>query len=365
MIPNETDKDELNQKLFLLINRMFWVVIILVAGLIAIPFIFISDSKKSSMNIASNSDTSISMKDKIASIVYWKAPDINSITDPDKKKQILYGRDLIAHTSKYLGPAGKVMKITNGMNCQNCHLEAGTKVFGNNYGSVAPNYPKFRARSGTIENIYKRVNDCIQRSLNGKALDTTGKEMQAIAAYINFLGKDVEKGKKAEGSGFKDLAYLDRAADPTKGQSVFMAKCQSCHQSDGQGMQPGDKIEYVYPPLWGDHSFNDGAGLNRISNFAKYVKYNMPLGVNYLSSQLSDEEAWDVSAFVLSQTRPKGNISKDWPDISKKPVDHPFGPYADIYAESQHKFGPFKPIVDAQKNRESLVKDKVSVNTKK
>ncbi|KXK29115.1 MAG: cytochrome c class I, partial [Bacteroidetes bacterium OLB12] len=117
------------------------------------------------------------------------------------------------HTAAYLGPKGSVKAISNGLNCQNCHLDAGTKVFGNNYGSVAATYPKFRARSGQEEDIYKRVNDCFERSLNGKPLAVDSKEMQAIKAYIEFLGKDVPKGEKAKGSGFKDLAYLDRAAD--------------------------------------------------------------------------------------------------------------------------------------------------------
>ena len=266
-------------------------------------------------------------------VTYWIAPDISTISDTNKKAQVEYGKELIAHTSKYLGPNGTVLKISNGMNCQNCHLQAGTVIYGNNYGSVASLYPKFRARSGGIEDIYKRVNDCIERSLNGKALDTAGKEMQAIVAYIKFLGSNVEKGKKAAGSGFKDLTYLDRAADPQKGLTVYIAKCQSCHYANGEGVFNADKTEYTYPALWGTTSFNDGAGLFRLSNFAKYVKYNMPQGTTYKAPQLTDEEAWDVAAFVVSQKRPHINVPKDWPDISKKPVDHPFGPYADNFSE--------------------------------
>lgn len=284
---------------------------------------------------------------------FWVAPDVASINDPGKKIIVSYGKELIAHTAKYLGPNGSVMQISNGMNCQNCHLDAGTRVFGNNYGSVASLYPKFRARSGSIEDIYKRVNDCFQRSLNGQGLDTLGKEMQAIKAYIEFLGSNVPKGEKAPGSGFKDLAFLDRAADPDKGKQVYLSKCVSCHQPDGQGTLLADKSEYAFPPLWGPSSYNDAAGLYRISNFAKYVKYNMPLGATHQSTQLSDEEAWDVAAFVNSQPRPHKDVPQDWPDISKKPIDHPFGPYADQFSEKQHKYGPFKPIQDAKKKAEA------------
>lgn len=277
---------------------------------------------------------------------YWIAPDIESIKDSILKKQVLYGKDLIAHTSKYLGPKGSVKSISNGMNCQNCHLDAGTRIFGNNYGSVASTYPKLRARSGKIEDIYKRVNDCFERSLNGIALDTLSTEMQAIKSYIHFLGANVIKGEKAKGSGFKDLDYPDRSADVAKGKEIYNAKCLSCHQANGEGIMNPDGIEFTYPPLWGNKSYNDGAGLYRISNFAKYIKYNMPFGVHYDNPQLSDDEAWDLAAFVNSQPRPHKDVPLDWPDKSKKPVDHPFGPYADHFSEQQHKYGPFKPIAE-------------------
>jgi len=63
----------------------------------------------------------------------WKPADISLITDANLKQEVEYGKDLIAHTAKYLGPNGSVKQITNGMNCNNCHLDAGTKVWGNNY----------------------------------------------------------------------------------------------------------------------------------------------------------------------------------------------------------------------------------------
>jgi len=284
---------------------------------------------------------------------YWKPADLDQIKDAEKKELALYGQDLIAHTAKYLGPAGSVFQLSNGMNCQNCHLDAGTKVYGNNYGSVASTYPKFRGRSGQIEDIYKRVNDCFERSLNGSPLDTLSKEMTAIKTYIEFLGQNVPKNQQAKGSGLKDLAYLERPADPKLGKSIYIEKCQVCHLSDGQGQMTADGSEYIYPPLWGKHSYNNAAGLYRISNFAKYVKYNMPIGATHDNPLLTDEEAWDIAAFVNSQPRPVKKTPADWPDISKKPMDHPFGPYADPFDENQHKFGPFGPIIAFAKNKKS------------
>ncbi len=299
--------------------------------------------------LAETAPDSVIAAPQTTAATYWTAPNPEQMDDAALKAVVLYGKELIAHTAKYLGPQGSVAHISNGLNCQNCHLEAGTKVFGNNYGSVASTYPKFRARSGSMENIYKRVNDCFERSLNGTALDTNSKEMQAIAAYIRFLGKDVPKGKKAEGSGLKTLAYLDRAADPSKGKTAYTAKCQSCHQANGGGTLNPEGNEYTYPPLWGKNSYNDAAGLYRLSNFARYIHANMPLGATHENTLLTAEEAWDIAAYVNSQERPHKAVPNDWPDVSKKPVDHPFGPYSDAFAEKQHKYGPFKPMVAATK----------------
>jgi thiosulfate dehydrogenase len=280
---------------------------------------------------------------------YWSAPDTASLKEEPNAKQIRYGRDLIANTAFYYGPKGTLGHSTNGMNCQNCHPGAGTKLFANNYSAVTSTYPKFRERSGTVETIFKRVKECFNRGLNGPEPDTSGAEMQAMVAYIKWLGKNVEKGVKPEGAGVKDLAYMDRAADPQRGEKLYRIKCESCHAKNGEGKKTADGIAYQYPPLWGGHSYNIGAGLYRLSRFAGYIKFNMPQGTTFDNPQLSDEEAWDIAAFVNSQPRPSWNFSQDWPDIAGKPVDHPFGPYADNFSESQHKFGPFTAIASARK----------------
>ena len=259
---------------------------------------------------------------------------------------IAYGKQLIANTAYYLGPKGTVKPITNGLNCQNCHLEAGTKPFGNNYLSVASTYPKFRKRSGKITSITDRINGCLQRSLNGKPMDSTDHEMLAMAAYIKWVGSDTPKGETAYGSLVYKIPYLDRAADPVAGEAIYTAKCVSCHQADGQGLAAADGRTYTYPPLWGSHSYNDGAGLFRMSKLAGYVKMNMPFGASYENPQLTDEESWDVAAYINSKQRPEKDKSKDWPKLADKPIDHPFGPYADPFSENQHKYGPFKPIED-------------------
>ncbi len=281
----------------------------------------------------------------------WTAPSLytdNTLHGEDRAL-VVYGEELVAQTARYFGPQGSINPIANGMNCQNCHLNAGKKAWGNNYGAVASTYPRFRERSGTTESVAKRINDCFERSLNGVPLDTNSHEMKAMLAYINWVGNKVPKGEKPATSGIRTLRYLDRAADPLRGKKVYDTHCLSCHGANGDGQKEPGSTVYFYPPLWGPDSYNNGAGLFRLSRFAGYVYDNMPFNTaSHNAPVLSTEEAWDVAAFVNSQPRPSKELKQDWPDITKKPIDHPFGPYHDGFTEQQHKYGPFPPIENAR-----------------
>jgi thiosulfate dehydrogenase len=339
--PNQTT-------LLKLVNTLVFVVVLVLflLGLVS-GYLMIGPSKVEAFFDSKKTHTQLDNQVKVLP-TFWTAPDSTTIPVGEGGDEIRYGRKLIAHTSEYLGPKGKVMAISNGMNCQNCHLDAGTKIYGNNYSAVASTYPKFRPRSGTEETIEKRVNDCMERSLNGKPLSNESREMRAMVSYIKWVGKDVPKGETPKGAGLLELTYLDSSADSEKGKMLYDAKCTVCHGKNGEGIANASGTAWTYPPLWGNQSYNDGAGLYRLSRFAGYIKANMPLGATVDQPQLTDEECWHLAAYVNSLARPTMDKSKDWPDISKKPIDHPFGPFVDGFPENQHKFGPFKPIREKQ-----------------
>src|ERR1039457_5488748 len=90
----------------------------------------------------------------------WLPPDVKDIPNTKEGLQILYGRALIANTAYYFGPKGTIGNAGNGMNCRICHIEAGTKIYGNNFSRVAGGYPRFKDRIGSIESIEKKVEDC-------------------------------------------------------------------------------------------------------------------------------------------------------------------------------------------------------------
>lgn len=338
-------------------SLLILVMLLLVLMVAAITAMVVDPATVQAWFSSPTKDEPINQTTSIIESGFWKAPDASTIPTGTEGEEIKYGRELIANTSKYLGPKGSVKAISNGMNCQNCHLEAGTKTFGNNYSAVSSTYPKFRPRSGTQETIEKRVNDCLERSLNGQALPDDSREMKAIVAYIHWLGTDVPKGETPNGAGLVALEFLDRAANVSIGKNLYEEKCTVCHSKDGAGILNEDGTAWTYPPLWGDKSYNTGAGLYRLSFFARYIKANMPLGATHDAPMLTDEEAWDIAAYVNSLPRPSKDLSTDWPDISKKPIDHPFGPFTDGFSDHQHKLGPFKPI---QAKRKQLSDQKTS-----
>lgn len=274
----------------------------------------------------------------------WDPPDISNLPNTAEAALVRYGKELIANTALYLGPKGTVGTMSNGMNCQNCHLQAGTRVNGNCFALVACSYPKFKARSGLQESIEFRINDCMERSLNGRKLDSNSREMRAFVSYLKWLGRDVPKKNELKGMGIPQLPFLSRAASPASGKTGYANKCQRCHGINGEGLLKSDSSGYLYPPLWGQNSYNMSAGIYLISKLAGYIKFNMPYTDFAQEPQVSDDEAWDIAAYICSQPRPEKYFAADWPVKASKPVDYPFPPYADSFSPIRHKFGPFAAI---------------------
>jgi len=261
------------------------------------------------------------------------------------------GRDLITATYAHIGPEvpDRAKRFaSNNLACGNCHLQAGTKKFGIPLFGLLGEYPRYSARSGAPITIEDRFNACMTRSMNGRPLPVNSPEMQAMVAYIKFLSTGVSPGQLVPGLGTRNMPELDRPADPARGEAGYANVCVACHGPDGAGIRrslPTTDLGYMMPPLWGNDSFNDGAGMARLIRAANFLHFNMPHGVDYLNPQLSPEQAWDIAAYVVSRPRPhKAGLEKDFPDLLEKPVDAPYGPYADGFSEQQHKYGPFAPI---------------------
>jgi thiosulfate dehydrogenase len=281
----------------------------------------------------------------------WTVPEIGALPDDANGRQVRRGRDLITATYAHIGPEvpDPAKRFAgNNLACSNCHLNAGTVKFGIPLFGLFGEFPVYSARLGAEITIEQRLNACMTRSMNGRALPVDSPEMQAIVAYIKFLSTGVPPGRILPGLGVGKMPELDRAADPARGKGLYTNTCAVCHGNNGEGIRrslPTVDLGYMVPPLWGNDSFNDGAGMSRLITAANFIHFNMPHGTDYLNPQLKPEDAWDIAAYMISQPRPrKSGLDQDFPDLLAKPVDTPYGPYADGFTAEQHKYGPFAPI---------------------
>lgn len=285
----------------------------------------------------------------------WQVPDIEKLPDDKYGQMVRQGRDLVVETYKHIGPEVKDVSkryAGNNLACVSCHTDAGTRKFGNPWLGSYVSFPQYRGREDKVASIESRVNGCMERSMNGKKLPLDSEEMLAMVTYLQFLSTGMPVGEKLEGGGTLKLKALSRAADPVAGKQVYANTCVACHGEGGLGVRRGkvgDANGYQFPPLWGPDSYNTGAGMARVTLAAGFVKGNMPAGITHLNTVLTDEQAFDVAAYINSQPRPvKANLEADFPARGKKPLDAAFPPYTPGFSAEQHKYGPWPPIKAAR-----------------
>jgi len=206
----------------------------------------------------------------------------------DEGELIKYGRSLITDTPKYAGAY-----ITAGMSCAACHPSGGTIPHGGSLLGTYAKFPQWNNRAKRFITLQDRIAECFLYSMNGHPPAYTSRDMIAMVAYIAFLSRGAEVGKGFPNQGFVTVS-APAPANPSAGHKIYTTQCAACHGADGAGNHG------AFPPLWGPKSFNDRAGMN--TKMAAFVKANMPLG---RAGTLSDQEAVDVSAFVLSHDRPR------------------------------------------------------------
>ena len=238
------------------------------------------------------------------------APDPAPIPDGPVGEAIRYGEKILTQTRVYAKEY-----VGNGLNCTNCHLDKGRRAYSAPWVGVWGVFPEYRSRNAKVNLLEDRVNDCFERSMNGKALARDGDQMRAILAYMWWLSKDVVTGVDFPGRGFGTV-NPERAPDRLRGQRIYASACAVCHGEAGQGRW-GPTGDYNFPPLWGPQSFTIGAGMARLNTAAAFVKFNMPYGQG---GTLGDQDAYDVAAYFTQQPGPDfPDKDKDWPKGDKPP----------------------------------------------
>ncbi|UZR99294.1 c-type cytochrome [Chondrinema litorale] len=302
---------------------------------------------------------------KITQTKPWRIKSIRfDLPENNKRDLIEYGYEIITKSSQHIGPLAKNPTkrfAGNNLSCSNCHLDAGKKIGAGSFVGITHRFPQFRGRENKIGTLKERVNGCMERSMNGKKLSEYSVEMEAIIAYMEWLSEDVPEDVEKLYKGYVKIQIPEYKADPIKGKSLYLKYCRQCHMEDGQGFKtPGDTFNgYIYPPVGGLDSFNDGAGMNRVLTAAQFIKGNMPFGATYDKPIVSDEEAYHIAAYINTLKRPeKPHKEVDFPDKKLKPVSTPYAPWTDNFTQEQHKFGPFPPIIEYYKKEFGINKSK-------
>lgn len=235
--------------------------------------------------------------------VPFRIPSEAAFTDSTYRASAMRGRAILLATRDSLP-----RNVGNALRCASCHIDGGLRANAMPWVGSFARFPQYRPRSGKVDLIEDRINDCLERSMNGKRLDPSGPDMRDVVAYFAFLSSGIPVGSEMEGQGFPRLTLMK--GDAVRGGHVFVSTCARCHGADGHGTS-------LAPPLWGPRSYNVGAGMARINTAASFIYGLMPLD---RAQQLTPQQAYDVATYI--NTRPRPDFPKkihDWPHGGKPP----------------------------------------------
>jgi thiosulfate dehydrogenase len=279
-----------------------------ITGIALVTILWMTISCAPPPRVAGGEEGGLRSDTDMARHALFAPPSPETIPGDLRGEQIRLGYKMVVDTQEY----GK-RYVGNALNCTNCHLDAGLNPNAASFVGISRLYPQYRERAGRQMSLADRINECFERSMNGKPLPPDSVKLTAIIAYIEWLSQGVPSGSTVPWRGIPRLVS-NHQPDPLNGKEVFEKKCVFCHGSEGQGTMTA-------PPLWGPRSYNIGAGIARISVAASFIKANMPRGWGWT---LTDDEALDIAIYINTQLRPDfPDKIHDWPK-GGKPTDVPY-----------------------------------------
>jgi thiosulfate dehydrogenase len=235
---------------------------------------------------------------------YFQPPSRTQRPEDDFGEMVAMGESILSNTYSY-EVSGKY--VGNKQVREGCHLDAGRLAGAFQLRAARINYPAYRKKTDQVNTLIERVQGCFKYSMNARASQVgtvpsaESRTIRALLRYMHWLATGAPVGDTdIPGRGYPKLEKTADGFDPERGAVVYAEHCAICHGEKGEGGYAG--TEMVFPPLWGEHSYNWGAGMHRINTAAAYIKANMPLGN---SIALTDQKAWDVAAFMNSHERPQ------------------------------------------------------------
>jgi len=233
---------------------------------------------------------------------YYIPPSEADIPDGPQGDAIRRGRDIFLDTGTYVKD-----HVGNQMACVNCHLDAGRRENSAPMWAAYGAYPAYRSKTKSISTLEDRIMGCFTYSMNAQGSPSgvppeAGSDVyRDVITYMAWLANGAPAGEKLPGALYPKVPKPADGYDIQRGMAVYQQNCALCHGANGQGTTNAEG-DVRFPPLWGAESYNWGAGMARINTAAGFIKANMPFGKPY---SLTDQEAWDVAAYINSHERPK------------------------------------------------------------
>ncbi len=226
---------------------------------------------------------------------FFVPPPVAEIPATPLGEQIKQGRliviDTQTHARQYVG---------NGLNCSDCHLSEGREPKASPLWAAYVKYPMVKERTNQVVTYQEQIQACFLTAMDGIAPTLESPTMRALTAYSKWLSTGIPMNANMPGRGF---AFIKKSKDPRSvhGQNLYKARCAFCHGESGKGQKHTDGKGYMFPPLWGNDSYNRATGFGKTKTLAKFIRANMPLGAPY---SLSMDESLDIAAFIWTQYRP-------------------------------------------------------------
>ncbi|HTP98560.1 MAG TPA: c-type cytochrome [Casimicrobiaceae bacterium] len=226
--------------------------------------------------------------------VKFTPPEPDAIPDTPFGAMVRLGRDVFVDTQRYAKPY-----VGNGLNCSDCHLDAGRLAGSAPMWAAYVAFPAFFPKDNQVDTFGRRVEDCFLFSMNGRTPPLDSAVITGLIAYSHWMATGAPVGAYLAGRGYPPIADAPQPPSAARGRAVYTAHCAACHQAGGGGLKQDGR--YAFPPVWGSESYNAGAGMARVPTAAAFIKANMPAGQG---GTLSDQDAWDVAAYVNGEPRP-------------------------------------------------------------
>ena len=223
----------------------------------------------------------------------WLWPDADAVADGELVGQ---GRAVFTQTKRFAADY-----VGNDLSCSSCHIDAGRHAGAAPISAAYPHFPAYSPRDKRDITFAERLQECFEFSMNGVAPPADSEVVTALVAYARWLSETATREGVVPARGFPELPAASLLPSPTRGAVVYASRCAICHGTDGSGQSVEGSV--VFPPLWGETSYNAGAGMARIATAAAFIAANMPLGQG---GTLAAQDAWDVAAYIDGQGRPEG-----------------------------------------------------------